>query len=158
MDVPQIIMVASLVIAVGYILLRMVYISERRRVHVTDPLVHAAQVLEEQTHSPANSPVPPPDPRVAQTMPTEADKEKALKALTLLLNDHAKASRRDQVAPDQAVPETAGSQQHNLSALNAFMHGNYETAQGEWKATLAADPDNADAQAGLERLRKMTGQ
>lgn len=41
------------------------------------------------------------------------------------------------------------------SGVKFWEKGDYESARKEWGSALALDPKNADARAGLERLREL---
>jgi tetratricopeptide (TPR) repeat protein len=50
------------------------------------------------------------------------------------------------------------SQQEYLSALIHYQKGDLESAQEGWQRALYLDPDNKDAEAGLERIKKLHGE
>ncbi|MBU2575232.1 MAG: hypothetical protein KKH28_14275 [Elusimicrobia bacterium] len=51
--------------------------------------------------------------------------------------------------------DRAASQDHYLKGLNYFQAGVYKQAGVEWETALRLDPENSDAKAGLERLKKL---
>ncbi len=47
------------------------------------------------------------------------------------------------------------AQRHYLDGLKYFQNADYERARDEWRAALKLDPANAEAAAGLRRLRQV---
>ncbi|MBI4803517.1 MAG: hypothetical protein HY796_13435 [Elusimicrobia bacterium] len=58
----------------------------------------------------------------------------------------------------QAVTDSdrAASQDHYLKGLHYFQAGVYEAAGAQWKTALQFNPENSDAKAGLERVKKLS--
>lgn len=61
-----------------------------------------------------------------------------------------------QLKPRAPTDAARASQQHYLSGMIYFQKGDYLKARLEWKLALTLDPSNADAQAGLDRLDKLS--
>ncbi|KAF0125389.1 MAG: hypothetical protein FD189_1679 [Elusimicrobia bacterium] len=64
------------------------------------------------------------------------------------------------VAPDaQAAPADSKDQAHALytEGLRYFQAADYARAREKWTEALRFDPDNAEAAAGLDRIKKITG-
>jgi hypothetical protein len=47
------------------------------------------------------------------------------------------------------------SQRRYLEGVRYFQNGNYEKAGEEWKASVKLDPSNAEAAAGLKRIKQI---
>jgi hypothetical protein len=60
--------------------------------------------------------------------------------------------RGEAVKEDDKAPQ---AQRHYVDGMKYFQNADYENARREWEAALKADPANADAQAGLKRLKQV---
>lgn len=129
-SLAQIFTAAVIILVMGYLFLRFVYVRESRRFQAADiqlNMVKAAQPIDEGRYA-----VPGVDPGRG---------EAAVEA----------------PAPSAAVPPAANreSQQYYLAGVIYYSKGDYEKARENWQKALVLDPGNADAKTGLERISKL---
>jgi hypothetical protein len=145
MSTAQIVMIGTVVCTVCYLILRFVYVSETRRVKAAElqaPLVRAAQQSDVE---PARYSALPPS---LETLPT-------LRGEPLTETQAPVDARRDLAADPSDL--TRQSQQHYLSGMVYYAHGDYDLAKREWESAVKADPQNADAQTALKRVKQVLG-
>jgi len=138
MSLPQIIMVACILAAVGYMMLRLVYVSEVRRVRASDANLSLFRAVTS-----------PETPSLQRMMPLRVDSQGKP-----LFQEVAQRTQPAELAADaQAL-----TRQHYVSGLDFYTRGEYQSAKREWESALTADPDNQDAKVGLDRVRQILGE
>lgn len=135
-SLPQIIMVGCVLAAAALVLYRLFQDSQSQRVRASDANLSLYRTYPES--------VAPPAPMV-----------------TPLSKDSQGAPLFKEVAepqPARAQPDAQReSQQHYLAGVIHYSKGDYAKAKEEWELSLALDPGNTDAEAGLRRLKQDLG-
>jgi tetratricopeptide (TPR) repeat protein len=134
----QLVMVASVLAAAGYMLFKIVHVSEARRVRASDADLALLRAV----------PVPE-TPTLQRMMPLRVDRQGQP-----LFTEVAESPR----TPPLTADEQSLTRQHYVAGLVFYTRGEYQQAKQEWESALAADPNNEDAKVGLKRVRQLLGE
>ena len=136
MSLSQIVMVGCVLAAAGYMLFRMFQDSQSQRVRASDASLSLYRTYPES--------VAPPAPMITP-LRTDSQGDPLFKEVA-------------EPAPAKAQPDAQReSQQHYLAGVIHYSKGDYAKAKEEWELSLALDPGNTDAEAGLRRLKQDLG-
>ncbi|MCX5797693.1 MAG: tetratricopeptide repeat protein [Elusimicrobia bacterium] len=138
MSLTQAVMVASVLAVAGYMLFRLVHVSEARRVRASDANLSLYRAIPQAEDSRDRILTPP----RTDSQGNPLFKEVALPTRPL----------------DVMAEKQAQSRQYYLAGMVYYSKGDYARAKTEWESALALDPDNLDAKAGLERVRQLLGE
>ena len=133
-------MVASVIAAACYMILRLVYVSEQRRARASAAdlsLFRALPVAETET------------PTLQRMLPVRMDAQG-----DPLFSEVAESPK----ARPPSADEQLLARKHYFAGLTFYNHSEYDQAKREWESALAADPDNEDAKVGLKRVRQVLGE
>ncbi|MBI5241756.1 MAG: tetratricopeptide repeat protein [Elusimicrobia bacterium] len=136
-SLPQVIMVACVLAAAGYMLFRMFQDPESRRARASDASLSLYRTYPESAAPPAQMITP---------LRTDSQGNPLFKEV---------AEPAATQAPADAQRE---AQQFYLAGMIYYSKGDYARAKQEWEQSLALDPGNTDAEAGLQRLKGILGE